>query len=140
RPFRARSAPVQPITAARGAASPVQDEPPQVEPARVRSAPTPACHARGVTDEEDRAATAVAVAAGGTFVLRLGWAVHSRAVRLAGLAATLAGAGLYVRGRLEVRHQKIEAAESSVAEALDDLDPIARAQVLKDAARGLIDG
>jgi hypothetical protein len=54
---------------------------------------------------------------------------------VAGLAAVFAGLVLYVRRWLAERGRKIDEAEEKVASALDGLDPIARVQVLKDAAK-----
>ena len=56
--------------------------------------------------------------------------------RLLGLAGILAGAGVFARGKLADRSRKISAAESNIRSELDDLDPVARAQVLADLARG----
>jgi hypothetical protein len=53
---------------------------------------------------------------------------------MAGLGAALVGGGLYAREKLVERGEKISAAETSIRSELDDLDPVARAQVLKDLA------
>jgi hypothetical protein len=42
---------------------------------------------------------------------------------------------VYARRKLEVRRAKIDVAESHIRSELDDLDPVARAQVLADMAR-----
>jgi hypothetical protein len=77
----------------------------------------------------------LAVGSGGIFAFALGWIVGSRLLRLLGLVAAFGGAGLYVREKYAARAQKIDDAESKVHSALDDLDPVARAQVLADIAR-----
>jgi hypothetical protein len=73
----------------------------------------------------------VAIAGGGVLALVLGWLLGSRALRVLGLLAALAGGGLYARGRLAERSEKIDAAESRIRSELDDLDPVARAQILE---------
>jgi hypothetical protein len=50
---------------------------------------------------------------------------------LLGLAAAVAGGGLFARVKLAERSEKIDEAESDIRSELDDLDPVARAQVLK---------
>jgi hypothetical protein len=87
---------------------------------------------------EDRTTAAVAVAAGGVLALVLGLILGSRVLRVLGLAAALTGGGLYARRRLAERGAKIDAAESRMRSELDDLDPVARAQVLADLARSSI--
>jgi hypothetical protein len=86
-------------------------------------------------DLDDRETAALAVGAGGVITLALGWFFHSGALRLLGLAAAVAGGGLYARTKLAERSEKIDAAESTIRSELDDLDPVARAQVLKDIAQ-----
>src|SRR4029077_1470618 len=86
-------------------------------------------------DLEDAETAALAAGAGGVIAFVLGLIVHSRALRLLGLLAAVTGGGLYARGRLAERSDKIEAAKESVHSAIDDLDPVARAQVLADIAR-----
>ena len=51
-----------------------------------------------------------------------------------GLAAAVAGVGLFARAKLTERTEKIQAAESHIRSELDELDPVARAQVLKGLA------
>jgi hypothetical protein len=51
-----------------------------------------------------------------------------------GVAAVAAGGGLYARAKLTDRSETIEAAESQIRSELDDLDPLARAQVVKGLA------
>ncbi len=77
---------------------------------------------------------AVPLAAGGAAALCLSWPLHSRPLRAAGIVATFAGGALYARERLAERNVRINEAESRVHEALDGLDPVARAQVLADQA------
>jgi hypothetical protein len=78
---------------------------------------------------------AVPLAVGGAAAMCLSWPLHSRPLRAVGVVATFAGGTLYARERLAERSDRINDAESRVREALDDLDPIARAQVLADQAR-----
>jgi hypothetical protein len=80
------------------------------------------------------------LAAGGVLVFLLGAARRSRLLRAAGLVAGLAGCGLYVRRKLKTRSARIEVAEGHIRSELDDLDPIARAQVLADIARSGLHG
>jgi hypothetical protein len=75
------------------------------------------------------------LAAGGVAAFLLGWAVHSRLLRLLGFGVAATGGVLYARERLAERAEKIDEAEGAVRSALDDLDPVARAQVLMDVAR-----
>jgi hypothetical protein len=77
---------------------------------------------------------ALAVAAGGALALVLGWILDSGWLRLFGFAGSLAGGGLYARSHVTKRDQKIEAAESAIRSELDDLDPVARMQILADLA------
>ena len=78
---------------------------------------------------------AVAVGAGGVLAFLLGCLLHSRLLRLFGVVAAGAGGVLYARERLAERSEKIDAAESSIRSTLDDLDPVARAQILIDLAK-----
>ena len=78
---------------------------------------------------------AIAVGAGGALAFVLGWLLHSRLLRLLGIVAAGAGGVLYTRERLAERSEKIDAAESSIRSTLDDLDPVARAQILIDLAK-----
>jgi hypothetical protein len=85
-------------------------------------------------DPRDRETAAVALAGGGILAFAIGWIVKSRLLRLIGLLASLAGGGLYARTKVEERGEKIDAAETTIRSTLDDLDPVARAQVLIDLA------
>jgi hypothetical protein len=86
-------------------------------------------------DRDDSETVALAVGAGGILALALGWILDSGLLRLLGLTAVLAGGGLYARRKVGERSEKIEEAESDIRSELDELDPIARAQVLKDIAQ-----
>jgi hypothetical protein len=90
----------------------------------------------GPTIDRDNTETlALAVSASGAAALVIGWIIGSRLPRILGLASAVAGSVFYTRIKLAERNEKIEAAESEVRSALDDLDPVARAQVLADAAK-----
>ena len=79
--------------------------------------------------------TAMAVGAAGFLAFLLSWILHSRIVRVFGLGAAVVGGALYARQKFAQRADKIEAAEGAVRSTLDDLDPVARAQVMMDIAR-----
>lgn len=79
---------------------------------------------------DSRTAVVVAGAGGLAFVLGLG--VRSKVLRIVGLLVAVSGGGLYARAKWAERAEKIDAAESDIRSTLDDLDPIARAQILKD--------
>ena len=74
----------------------------------------------------------------GVLVYALGWIRHSRAVRAIGFVLAAGGAGLYARERIAERAERIEAAQSHIRSELDELDPVAKAQVLADIARSEI--
>jgi len=76
-----------------------------------------------------------AMAAGGIVVLVVGATRHSTVLRVAGLLATIAACTVYARRKFKVRKARIDVAESHIRSELDDLDPVARAQVLADLAR-----
>jgi len=80
----------------------------------------------------------LALAGGGAAAVVLGWILGFRLLRMVGFLAGGAGVALYARQRLAERSAKIEAAEERVRSELDDLDPVARAQVLADLARSAI--
>ena len=63
-----------------------------------------------------------------------------RLLRLLVLAAALVGVALYLRQWYAERDRKLHEAEDTVKSALDDLDPIARMQVLKDVAKDVAGG
>ena len=79
--------------------------------------------------------TAMAVGAGGLLAFLLSWILRSRILRALGLGAAIAGGALFARQKYAQRAEKIEVAEGAVRSALDDLDPVARAQVMIDIAR-----
>jgi HAMP domain-containing protein len=83
---------------------------------------------------EDDETAALTVGAGGVLALVLGRILDSGLLRLLGLVAVAAGGGLYARARLTERTEKIETAEGHIRSELDELDPVARAQVMKDLA------
>jgi hypothetical protein len=83
---------------------------------------------------------AAVLAAGALGVLVLGIARGSTPLRAAALIATLAAGGLYVRRKLGARRTKMDVAESHIRSELDELDPVARAQVLADIARSGLHG
>lgn len=87
------------------------------------------------TVARDDETVALAVGAGGILALVLGLILGSGLLRLLGLTAALAGGGLYARTKFTERSEKIDEAESSIRAELDELDPIARAQVLKGIAQ-----
>ena len=81
---------------------------------------------------EGHETVALAVASAGIVALVLGWLFGSRVLAVLGAIGALAGGGLYAREKLSERSEKIDAAESEIRSTLDDLDPVARAQVLAD--------
>jgi hypothetical protein len=83
---------------------------------------------------------AAALCAGGVLVFVAGTARRSTFLRVAGLVVTLAGCGSYARRKRQARRAKIDVAESNIRSELDDLDPVARAQVLADIARSGLHG
>jgi hypothetical protein len=86
-------------------------------------------------EPENRETVAAALGAGGLLAFVLGLLLRSGLLRLIGLAAAATGGGIYARARLAERSAKIDEAESVIRSELDDLDPVARAQVLADIAR-----
>ena len=84
-------------------------------------------------DDDDT--VALAVGAGGIVGLVVGLILDSRLLRLLGLAGMVTGTALLVRGKLAERSEHIEEAKSTIRSELDDLDPVARAQVLADIAQ-----
>ena len=75
---------------------------------------------------------ALLVTGGGVATMILSWPLGSRALRWLGAATALAGGGLYARGRVAERQERIHEAQQQVHSALDGLDPVAKAQVLAD--------
>jgi hypothetical protein len=86
-------------------------------------------------DLEDDETVAIALGAGGAFAFGLGVIAGSRLLRLVGIGAVVAAGSIYAREMLAERDERIDAAESEVRSELADLDPVARAQVLKDIAQ-----
>jgi hypothetical protein len=84
---------------------------------------------------DDQETLALAISASGAAALVIGWIIGSRLLRILGLGSAVAGGVFYTRIKLAERNEKIETAEDEVRSALDDLDPVARAQVLADAAK-----
>jgi hypothetical protein len=78
---------------------------------------------------------ALAIVSGGLLGLAIGWMRRSGMLRALGLLAVVAGGALYAREKHTERGEKIEEAKSSVHAALDDLGPVAKAQVLADLRR-----
>ena len=88
-----------------------------------------------VRTELDPESFAVAVGSGGVLAVAVGFALHSPKLSILGAAWAVTGGVLYGRARLAKRNEKIKAAESQIRSELDDLDPVARAQVLAGLAR-----
>ena len=76
-----------------------------------------------------------ALAVAGAITFLVGLIRRSRFLGVLGLVLALAGGGLFARRKIDERGQKIDAAENTIRSELDDLDPVARAQVLTDIAR-----
>ena len=77
----------------------------------------------------------LAVGAGGVLALVAGWRRNSPILRAFGTTLALAGSGLYAHGKIAERDERIEATQAQVRSELDELDPLARAQVLEGLAR-----
>jgi hypothetical protein len=86
-------------------------------------------------DRAGQETVALAISAGGAAALVIGLFIGSRLLRILGLGSAATGGVLYARLKLADRSEKIKAAEDDVRSALEDLDPVARAQVLADAAK-----
>jgi hypothetical protein len=78
--------------------------------------------------------TGLVIAGGGAVALLVGMVVGSRLLRLLGLLGALAGGSLYARAKYSERSEKIDEAASNIQSELDDLDPVAQAQVLAKLA------
>ena len=89
---------------------------------------------RSRLDPRNSKNAALGVGAGGLVALLLGSLLGSNLLRLFGLVAAVTGGGLYVRRRAAERNEKIEQAQSNIRSELDELDPLARAQVLEGLA------
>ena len=77
----------------------------------------------------------LAVGAGGVLALVAGWRRNSALLRAFGTTLALAGGGLYAHGKITERDERIEATQSQIRSELDDLDPLAQAEVLEGLAR-----
>lgn len=86
-------------------------------------------------DLHDGETAGLAIVAGGMLALVLGWILHSRALRVIGFLAGAAGSSLYARAKLAERSEKIDSAESHIRAELDDLDPLAKAEVIAKLAQ-----
>ena len=87
---------------------------------------------RGVGHAEEFAGLALALGGAAAFVA--GLIRHSRLLRALGILLALAGGGFFARRKLTDRAEKIDTAETNIRTELQDLDPVARAQVLADIA------
>jgi len=74
-------------------------------------------------------------ALGGATVFAVGCFRRSTLIALFGLAASAIGAAALARVKLAERAEKITDATAHVRADIQGLDPVARAQVLKDIAR-----
>ncbi len=77
----------------------------------------------------------LALAGGGTVAFVVGIVIGSRLLRVLGLLAVLAGGGLYASRKVDARSKRIDAAKGTIRSELEDLDPVAKAQVLTDMAK-----
>jgi hypothetical protein len=91
-------------------------------------------HGRTI-DIHDGETGGLAIVAGGMLALVLGWILHSRVLRVIGFLAAAAGGSLYARAKIAERSEKIDSAESHIRSELDDLDPLAKAEVIANLAR-----
>jgi hypothetical protein len=82
---------------------------------------------------EQVAGTVLAV--GGMIAFVVGLVRRSRLLGVLGILLALAGGGFFARRSWTERAGRIDAAESTIRSELDELDPVARAQVLADIAR-----
>ena len=77
----------------------------------------------------------LAIGAGGLAAFVAGRIFGSAVLQAFGVAAAITGGGTYAHRRIVEREAKMEDAENTIKAELDDLDPVARAQVLEDIAR-----
>ena len=80
----------------------------------------------------------LAVGAGGVLALVAGRLLGSAVLQAFGVVAAITGGGIYAHQKVVERDAKIEEAETTIHSELDDLDPVARAQVLEDLARSAL--
>ena len=90
-----------------------------------------------MTDHEPSKGNTVglAVGAGGVLALVVGWRRNFPVLSALGMTMALAGGGLYAHRKVAERDERIEEAQSQIRSELDELDPLARAQVLEGLAR-----
>jgi hypothetical protein len=93
--------------------------------------------AKAIDVDDNR--SAVAIVGGGATLLLLGRIVGSSFLRTVGTLGALAGAALYLRQRIAERNRRIEQAADHIRAELDDLDPVAKAQVVADLTREQLD-
>ena len=84
-------------------------------------------------DAADRAA--IGLAGGGMLLLLTGSLLGSRVTRIAGFIALIGGAALFARRKVAQRSEKIDQAADHIKSELDDLDPVAQAQVIERLTR-----
>jgi hypothetical protein len=77
----------------------------------------------------------LALVAGGVLALVIGRIRRSKLWSGLGLLAAIAGGCLYARARFLERSDRIDEAAQRIHSELDELDPVARAQVLADIAK-----
>ena len=77
----------------------------------------------------------LALGAGGVLALVVGWRRNLPVLSAFGATLALAGGGLYAHRKVAERDERIEEAQSQIQLELDELDPLARAQVLEGLAR-----
>ena len=80
----------------------------------------------------------LAVAAGGVLALVAGRMLSSAVLQTFGVVASVTGSGIYAHRMIVERDAKIEEADTTIQSELDELDPVARAQVLENLARSAL--
>lgn len=89
----------------------------------------------GTFDVDGGDTAAIGLAGGGILLIVLGSILGSRMTRIAGFLALVGGAALFARRKIEKRGEKIDEAASHIKSELDDLDPVAQAQVIERLTR-----
>jgi hypothetical protein len=89
-------------------------------------------------DPSKEGTAGLAVGTGGVLALVAGRMLGSEVLQAFGLAAAITGGGIYAHRKVVERDARIEAAETTIRTELDELDPVARAQVLEDLARSAL--